>query len=66
MNTSGLYIGLSGLFSVKEPFVLIQQAKYEVVAIESINGLIARGTDPFETIYTTSNISIGDYMDFKS
>jgi hypothetical protein len=61
----GLYpdVGMSGAITAKEPFdkLFTKQARYECIAVESINALVSNGEAPYEWVYRAVGASYEDY-----
>lgn len=62
----GLYpdVGMSGAITAQEPFdkLFAKQARYECIAVESINALVTNGEAPYDHVYKAVGATYDDYV----
>lgn len=56
-------IGMSGLYTLKAPYdlLIMSTIEYTCTSIESLQGSIARGEDPYTDVYEASGATQSDY-----
>jgi hypothetical protein len=61
----GLYpeVGMAGSYKASSPFdtLITSQVRYDCLAVESLQGLVARGEDPYADIYAPRGITLEQY-----